>query len=140
MAQDVPVQYFKLNQKGLAHFFGELEAKLMEAVWTLDKPSVQDVVDYWAGALNYKTVLTVLNRLVEKGLLERFKSGRVFVYTATSTREKLLADVFDQLVRGMFDGDFRQIALVQMIETADEIDPKILNDMTCLIEQKRSKT
>lgn len=45
MSQDVPIRSFKLGEQGLTHIFGELEAKLMEAVWALDEPSVQDVID-----------------------------------------------------------------------------------------------
>lgn len=136
--QDVPIQSFKLKEKGLTRIFGELEAKLMEAVWALDKPSVKDVIEYLGGDLNYKTTMTVLNRLVEKGILGREKSGRLYVYFPTVSKDELLADVFDQMVRGMFGGDFRQIALAQMIETADELDPKLLDDISRLIEDRKA--
>ena len=52
MSQEFPIQTFKLGEKGRTHIFGELEAKLMEAVWALDEPSVQDVIDYLGGDLN----------------------------------------------------------------------------------------
>jgi predicted transcriptional regulator len=137
MSQDIPVQSFKLGEKGLTHIFGELEARLMEAIWALDEPSVQDVIDHLGGSLNYKTTMTVLNRLVDKGVLNRRKSGRAFVYTAAASRDELLSRVFDQMVRGMFDGDFRRIALTQIIETVEALDPTILDDMVDLIQQKR---
>lgn len=137
MSQEVPIQAFKLGEKGLTHIFGELEAKLMEAVWALDEPDVQDVIDYLGGDLNYKTTMTVLNRLAEKGVLNRRKSGRAFVYTAIASRDELLARVFDQMVRGMFGGDFRHIALAQMIETVESLDPKMLDNIALLIQQKK---
>lgn len=136
MSQDLLIQSFKLNEEGLTHIFGELEAKLMEAVWALDEPNVKDVIDYLGGDLNYKTTMTVLNRLVDKEVLQRHKAGRYFVYTPTISREDLLANVFDQMVRGMFGKDFRQIALAQMIETAESIDPELLDDMQRLIKQR----
>ena len=138
MSQELPIQSFKLNEKGLTHIFGELEAKLMEAVWALDTPSVKDVIDYLGGDLNYKTIMTVLNRLVEKEVLQRHKEGRYFVYTPTISRDELLANVFDQMVRGMFGDDFRQIALAQMIETAESIDPELLDDISRLIDQRKA--
>jgi predicted transcriptional regulator len=138
MGQSITIQNFKLNQTGLAHIFGELEAKLMEAVWTLGSPSVKEVIDYWDGRLNYKTTMTVLNRLVEKGILTRQKSGRIFVYQAVISRDELLADVVAQVVRGLFSNDFRHIALPQMVETAAAIDPNILNELTNLIEKKKA--
>ena len=46
---------------------GPLETRLMDAAWTAGRSlSVQDVVDRLGGA-NYKTVMTVLNRLVREG-------------------------------------------------------------------------
>lgn len=137
MTQELPIQSFKLDEKGLTHIFGELEAKLMEAVWTLDQPTVQDVIDHLGGKLNYKTTMTVMNRLVDKGILSRRKVGRAFVYAGTASREELLASVFDKMVRGMFGEGFRQIALAQMIETADAIDDQLLDDISHLIEQRK---
>jgi predicted transcriptional regulator len=137
MARNAPVQSFKLDQQGLTHIFGELEAKLVEAVWDLEEASVQDVIDHLGGDLNYKTTMTVLARLVDKGVLKRQKSGRAFVYTATASRQDLLSGVFDRMVRGMLDDDFRQIALAQMIETVESVDPKILDDLNNLIQQRK---
>ncbi len=136
--EKTPIQTFKLQEKGLTHIFGELEAKLMEAVWALNAPSVKDVIDHLGGDLNYKTAMTVLNRLVEKGILIREKAGRQFLYKPVSTRESLLADVFDQMIRGMLGPEFRQIALTQMIKTAQDVDPDLLDDMTRLIERRKS--
>jgi predicted transcriptional regulator len=137
MSEIVPIQSFKLKEKGLTHIFGELEARLMEAVWALKQASVQEVIDHLGGELNYKTTMTVLNRLVDKGLLARRKSGRAFIYSATVSRQALLAGVVDQMVRGMFDADFRQIALIQMIETVEDLDPQLLDDIGRLIQQRK---
>ena len=41
------------------------------------------------------------------------------------------------MVRGMFGGDFRKIALAQMIETAEALDTELLDDISRLIDQKR---
>ena len=60
--------------------FGELEAKVMDAVWSLDEPTVQTVCDFLGPGHNYKTVMTVLNRLVEKGALTRQRQSRAFIY------------------------------------------------------------
>ncbi|MCG3212390.1 MAG: hypothetical protein FOGNACKC_06044 [Anaerolineae bacterium] len=137
MAQDVSIQSFKLAEQGLTHIFGELEARLVEAVWELKEANVQEVIDYLGGDLNYKTTMTVLNRLVEKGVLQRQKSGRAFVYSATATRQDLLAGVFDQVVRGMFNAEFREIALAQMVATAEAVDPQILDELSRLIQQRK---
>jgi predicted transcriptional regulator len=137
MSQESGIQAFKFRKKGLMHIFGELEAKLMTAIWALDEPSGQEVIDYLGSGLNYKTTLTVLNRLVEKGVLNRRKLGRAFVYKAIAPRDEFLSRVFDQMVRGMFDSDFRHIALAQMVETVEDLDPQMLDNIANLIQQRK---
>ena len=75
---EVPIHSFELDEQGLAHIFGELEAKLVDSVWKLGEASVQDVINHLGGDLNYKTTMIVLNRLVEKGVLHRRKAGSTF--------------------------------------------------------------
>ena len=61
---------------------GELQAQVMAALWRLSAGTVEQVRSElpprYQGA--YNTVQTVLNRLAERGLLERAREGRTFVY------------------------------------------------------------
>ena len=65
---------------------GRLEAEVMAVLWRSDGPLLVRQV---AAALNsdraeplaYTTVMTVMSRLADKGLLSRSRSGRRFVYT-----------------------------------------------------------
>lgn len=69
---------------------GELEAAVMDRLWTADRPlSVRDVMELLAQdrALAYTTVMTVMDRLWRKGMLTRAEgSGRAFVYVPARTR------------------------------------------------------
>ena len=78
MSKSIPIQSFRIHEEGLARLFGELEAKVMESIWALQdqEPTVQAVCDYLGPGHNYKTVMTVLNRLVEKGALTRQRRSR----------------------------------------------------------------
>ena len=87
---------------------GPLETRLMDAAWSAGRSlSVQDVVDRLGGG-NYKTVMTVLNRLVEKEMLARELDGRAYRYRPTHGRDEFLRAAADGLVRGYveaFGGD-----------------------------------
>ncbi|MCY4583605.1 MAG: BlaI/MecI/CopY family transcriptional regulator [Chloroflexi bacterium] len=87
---------------------GPLETRLMDVAWNARRSlSVQDVVDRLGGA-NYKTVMTVLNRLVEKEMLKRELDGRAYRYSPALEREAFLRTAADGLVRGYieaFGGD-----------------------------------
>ena len=126
---------FRLNQHGLARLFGELEAKIMNAVWSLEEPTVQDVVDRLGKRANYKTVMTVMNRLVDKGFLERRKVSRAFVYMPRFTREELMErlsrEVLDSLIT-----DFGPGVLAQFVEAVEEADRAQLAELAALVENK----
>ena len=138
MSRESPVQSFKLDERGLTHIFGELEAKIMEAVWTLEKASVQDVVDFLGSRQHYKTLMTVMNRLVGKGALSRCRVGKAYVYEATQSREAMLANVVDRMMRGLLV-DFRDLTLAQIVETVEAVDPQALAKLETLINQRRQE-
>jgi predicted transcriptional regulator len=132
-----PIQTFRLDQAGLARLFGELEAQIMDAVWHLDGATVQDVCDY-LGGVNYKTIMTVMNRLVQKEVLIRRRRGRAFVYRPTADRDTFLAKVFRSVAQGLV-GDFGELALAQIVDTAGEVDPALLDELEQMIQRKRAE-
>ena len=135
VSQTSPVQSFRLDQAGLARLFGELEAQIMDAMWHLEDASVQEVCDYM-GDVNYKTIMTVLNRLVRKGVLTRRLRGRAFVYRPIADRDTFLSTVFRSVAQGLV-GDFGELALAQIVDTAGEVDPALLDELEHMIQRKR---
>src|SRR3954471_17282785 len=65
---------------------GPLEVTVMEILWTHGENNVRDVVDKLNRPLAYTTVMTTLDRLYKKGMLERRKSERAFFYSPMLTR------------------------------------------------------
>jgi predicted transcriptional regulator len=63
---------------------GGLQEEVMASVWKLGEATVDDVRAELPRRRRsaYNTVQTVMNRLVERGLLERERRGRGFVYRA----------------------------------------------------------
>ncbi|MEN9606326.1 MAG: hypothetical protein RL605_154 [Actinomycetota bacterium] len=85
---------------------GELEAAILDVLWGGDTPlssgQVLDAVNKATGSeLALTTVLTVLGRLVDKGLAVRTPAeGRGNVFTAATTREQHTASVMLELFAG----------------------------------------
>ncbi len=129
------IHAFRLNQHGLARLFGELEAKIMNAVWSIEEPTVQDVVDRLGKRANYKTVMTVMNRLVGKDFLERRKVSRAFVYVPRFTREELLERLSRQVLDGLI-ADFGPAVLAQFVDAVAETDRARLAELSDLVESK----
>jgi hypothetical protein len=82
---------FDPRKKGLRKILGDLEADVMEAIWARGEATVHDVHERLAGAdreLAYTTVMTVMSRLAEKGLLERRKDGAAYLYMPAASKEE----------------------------------------------------
>lgn len=72
--------------EGAASVLGPLEHRVMARLWEAGPQTVGDVMDALnasaARRLAYTTVMTILVRLHEKGLVTRQKDGRNYRYTA----------------------------------------------------------
>jgi len=67
-----------------AELQGELQRELMHALWRVDRGNVEDVRAKLPPRFRrsaYTTIQTVLNRLAERGLLERELQGKAMVYS-----------------------------------------------------------
>ena len=130
------IQNFKLDQRGLARVLGELEARIVETVWDIGPSTVQDVCDRLGKDQNYKTIMTVMNRLVEKRILLRRRESRAFVYEAAASREDFMQDVSRYVVEGLLQ-DFGPAAIAQFLAAMDA-SPESLAALQRLIESGRS--
>ena len=135
MGEEASIPAFKLGQTGLARIFGELEAKIMDLIWQLEEATVNDVVAHLDESYHYNTVMTIMNRLVEKGFLKRRREGRAYIYSAVEDREAFLARVSRQVVEGLLQ-DFGRLAIAQFIDVADAIDPDLLNELRHLADHR----
>jgi predicted transcriptional regulator len=106
---------------------GELERAVMEQVWALseaDEPwvSVRDVFEALSTTrdLAYTTVMTVMGRLADGGLLLKERSGRAHLYTAAGSREELTADAMLGHLHAMAPADRRSAMLYFLGEATPE--------------------
>lgn len=93
---------------------GSLEAKIMHVAWGQPDEflSVRDMLGQLAGPLAYTTVMTVMNRLYEKGLLRRRRNGRAWVYRCAMSREAYAAATMSEALTVARD---RRAALLHFV-------------------------
>ncbi len=133
----VNIHRYKLNGSGLTRVLGELEAKIMEAVWALGAPTGKQICETLGDDAHYKTVLTVANRLVEKGLLVREATGsRAFRYRAAESREAFLDRIAESVAGGLV-ADFGQHGLAQLVRAAETFDPAYLDELERLLRERK---
>ena len=103
--------YFDIDAQGLEVLLGPTEARLMEIAWRTAEVTVKQALFELGGhALAYTTVMTVLNRLTAKGLLDRRRDGRNFVYSPTVSREDFVKERADRIV-GCLHKNFPELKL-----------------------------
>lgn len=80
---------------------GELEARVMDALWAHDEwmtPADVHAVLRRRPPLAYTTVMTILVRLYEKGMLERHRDGRAYRYRPFSSRDEWAAQRMHEML------------------------------------------
>ena len=137
--RNVPItRTFRLEGSGLTRVFGRLEAKIMETMWTRGKfMSVQDVCDAITPAGNYKTVMTVLTRLTDKGMLQRRKEGRAYLYHPVVNRSTFLESVADQVTQGLLQ-EYGEVAVSSFVHALESASPESLAKLEQLIEDRKN--
>ena len=131
------VHRFDLDKSGLTRVLGELQARIMEAVWRLEAPTVNDICAVLGPDVHYKTVMTVTNRLAEKGFLVRERTTqRAFVYRAAADREAFLSRIAASVANGLV-ADFGQQALAHLVNAADRVDPAYLDELERLVRERK---
>jgi predicted transcriptional regulator len=85
---------------------GELERAIMEVVWSAGGPVTgREVVDELARArpVAYTTVLTVMDRLISKGMLVKDRTGKAHTYEAGQSRAAYTAALMARVLGGADD-------------------------------------
>ena len=121
---------------------GSLEYAAMQALWNGAPASVKTVLARIndgrtrQAELAYTTVMTVLSRLHEKGLLDRAKAGRGYEYTPRFDEDQLVEHLGQQEVAELLDR-YGTVALSQFAAALGEADPRTLRRITELSRAER---
>jgi predicted transcriptional regulator len=121
---------------------GELERAVMDQVWALGEAgepsvSVREVHVALSGTrdLAYTTVMTVMGRLADGGLLVKERSGRAHLYAAAGTREELTASTMLGHLHGLPSAD-RRAAMLHFLGDASPEEIADLKAALAEVEQR----
>lgn len=103
--------------------FGDLEADIMDTLWTRGQPAtVRDVLEVLRQKreIAYTTVMTVMDILHRKGWLTRVKRGRAWLYDPASSREQYSAALMEQALAYSNDQLATLVHFVQAMSVDEE--------------------
>ncbi len=119
---------------------GTLEARVMDVLWSRGKSTVRDVFGAIDRPLAYTTVMTTLERLFKKGLLDRCKSGRAFLYSPLISREEWERRRAGDVVAAFLGGPGRRELLVSsLLDAIGHHDAALLDELEKKIRHRRKQ-
>lgn len=128
----------RLSADGLAKVLGDLESRVMLAVWGIAKPvparAVHDRV-VRSHPVAQLTVITVLNKLVAKGLLRRAKRDDLLHFSATMSEDEFRAQTSRRVVEGILSFGPDAVAS-SFVDVLAERDPERLAELGRLVRRK----
>lgn len=95
---------------------GKLENQILQVLWAQEEDnedsdiSVSDIFGSIAKTDSpkaYTTIKTVMDRLVEKNMLVRYKNGKKFYYKSVSSRDDMAKKAIERLAKQYFNNDIR---------------------------------
>lgn len=137
------IHHFKTNESGLNRFFGALEAKIMEILWVSAEITIKDVQQKLEHgqekAVNFNTVMTVMNRLVDKGVLQKRLEGRSFVYRPVLSKEQFIDTQSKELTHELIE-EFGPVVVNHMLDALETADPDLMEKLEQKIKQWKKET
>jgi predicted transcriptional regulator len=135
------VKQLRPGQEGARKALFDLEADVMEAVWGKPRPvlvrEVQQVLER-DRPLAYTTVMTTMDRLWKKGVLQRATQGKAYVYWASLSREEFHRQVAAQVLDSLMP-EVTEPLLASFVDYTAQSDPSHLDRLEQLIRSKREE-
>lgn len=97
----------------------------MMVMWDLGEASVRDVLGHLEGERDsaYTTIMTVMSRLSDKGLLEKSTDGRAYLYRPAMSKQVYDEELSRSRVRTLIS-EFGETAIAQFAAELEEVDPE----------------
>jgi len=125
----------------LAPFLGPLEIRVLESLWESgEERTVRGILERFPD-LAYTTVMTTLDRLFKKGLLERSLQDRAYLYRPRFDRRELTRRLAKGTIEGLLQSAPGRRAvrpiLSTFVDAVSRRDRQLLRELEKMIREKR---
>ena len=137
MIIDRPVKLPKEQDAAvLKKLLGSLELEVMECMWQISESTVRQVTKTidCKRPIAYTTVMTVMGRLVDKGLLTRTKYCRRYHYRVVRSKDEFLRQTTRNMVHTLLD-NFGDLAVEAFWEEINKIGVDRFKQLRDLVQE-----
>jgi len=131
---------FDPKGKGLRQVLGDLEADIMEHIWDMGEVTVRQVYSRLKEKreIAYTTVMTVMTRLAEKGILSKVETRSAHLYKAHLSKNEFTRSTVKQVMDRLLE-DFSSPVINQFMEFLESENPEKIEELARIIEKKRKQ-
>lgn len=131
---------FKPEEKGLNKVLGQLETEVMEVLWQKGQASVRDVHERLAQKreIAYTTVMTTMNRLVEKQLLTKEKQGLAYFYTPVYSKKDFIKMFVQQVFDGLWE-EYSELTFAHFLGRIQADDQEKIAQLEKILQERLRK-
>jgi predicted transcriptional regulator len=125
------MQIKKMNMggEGLNRFFGPLESRIMDILWTSKGSSI-------------KEVQSIMNRLLDKGHLTKVMTGtgraKAAKFSPILSKEQFISEQTKQVSLGLMQ-EYGSLVVNHMIDALDEVDAEIIAKLESKLNDLKSR-
>ena len=118
---------------------GKLERQVLDHAWQRGEVSVREIYLAFDERVAYTTLMTTLDRLYKKKLLDRRKDGRAFLYAPAVSRDEFEHGIREDVIDGLLGGGAEGIepVLACIVDTVSENDRQLLDELDRLVQEKK---
>jgi len=129
---------FKPHKAGLGRVLGDLEGLVMDILWNRGDVTGREVLEEIEKTrpLALTTILTVMDRLLKKGLIKRKKTGGIFVYAPSISRDDFVRQISEEVMQGIFDISASSAAS-SFVDILYKTSPGEMDRLSRLIEERK---
>src|SRR4051812_12610981 len=124
-------------ESGHPIMMGRLETTVMDILWAAGESNVHEVTRKLDRPLAYTTVMTTLDRLYKKGLLDRQLIERAFHYIPRFSREELDRRQASAFVDGFLTRESGEMLFSCLVDAVGQHDAALLDELEEKIRIKR---
>jgi BlaI family transcriptional regulator, penicillinase repressor len=119
---------------------GDLQLKIMKALWDRGEASVADVLQALGprAGLAYTTVATMLRKMEARGLVTHRSEGRRFLYRPAVTPDAVTRSMADDILERLFEG--RLADLLSHLLSTREVSREELRELERLIAERKKQS
>lgn len=131
------IKEFSIFGSGSRPQLGPFERQVLQRLWSRGSATVRELLADGKIHQAYTTVMTTMDRLYKKGLLDRVVEGRAFRYTPRHTPEELQrATALESIRQLLGSGEASSLPLSYLVEALSAHDAQLLDDLQLMVERK----